>query len=148
MKILVSKRGRERELVKELKALDFEPIIGEKVIRVRVNRRSNKRIEKRILVLSRLVFCDIDEDYDFKSLRWLQSVWRKGESCIEVPRDQVDLFINTIEAMKDLKPDDIITIPTGSFAGQQLKVQSVDGSKIRGLILYDQRSLFPVEIMI
>jgi len=149
MKILISKAGHEFDLAKELEELGFEVFLPVQKRKVRVSRKSNKRIEKEVLVVRRMLFCDIER---MSGLRWLQSAWSRDGKWVEVSREEVLQFmsyLSTPQPPKVLIPGavgDKVVIPEGVLKGQILKISSRKGNKLKGLLVVAGQQMLPITI--
>lgn len=150
MKILISKAGHEFDLAKELEELGFEVFLPVQKRKVRVSRKSNKRIEKDVLVVRRMLFCDIEQ---ISGLRWLQSAWVRDGKWVEVSREEVLRFVSYVSTpqppSKVLIPGavgDEIVIPDGILKGQILRIKSRKGNKIKGVLIVAGQEMLPITI--
>lgn len=150
MKILISKVGHEFDLAEELEELGFEVFLPVQKRKVRVNRKSNKMIEKEVLVVRRMLFCDIEQ---MSGLRWLQSAWSRDGKWVEISREEVLQFMSYLSTPqpppKVLIPGavgDKIVIPEGVLKGQILKITSRKGNKIKGMLVVAGQEMLPITI--
>lgn len=150
MKILISKVGREFDLAEELKELGFEVFLPVQKRKVRVNRKSNKTIEKEVLVVRRMLFCDIDQ---MNGLRWLHSAWVRNGKWVEVSREEVLRFMNYLSTPQPPpkmsipgEVGDEIVIPDGILKGQILRITSRKGNKIKGMLVVAGQEMLPITI--
>lgn len=150
MKILISKAGREFDLAKELEELGFEVFLPVQKRKVRVSRKSNKRVEKEVLVVRRMLFCDIDQ---MNGLRWLHSAWVRDGKWVEVSRDEVLRFVSYISTPQPPSKvpipgavGDEIVIPDGILKGQVLRITSRKGNKIKGMLIVAGQEMLPITI--
>lgn len=148
MKILISKVGHELDLAEELEAMGFEVLLPVQTRKVRVSRKSNKMIEKEVLVVRRMLFCDIER---MSGLRWLQSAWVRDDKWVEVTREEVLIFVGYISTPppppKVLIPGAVgeeIVIPDGIFKGQILRITSRKGNKIKGVLIVEGQEMLPI----
>lgn len=150
MKILISKAGHEFDLAKELEELGFEVFLPVQKRKVRVSRKSNKKIEKEVLVIRRMLFCDIDR---MNGLRWLHSAWVRDGKWVEVSREEVLRFVSYISTPQPPPKvsipgavGDKIVIPDGVLKGQILRITSRKGNKIKGLLVVAGQEMLPITI--
>lgn len=148
MKILISKVGHEFDLAEELEAMGFEVLLPVQTRKVRVSRKSNKTIEKQVLVVRRMLFCDIEQ---MSGLRWLQSAWTKDGKWVEVSREEVLTFVDYISTPPPPPKVPIpgavgeeIVIPSGMFEGQTLRITSRKGNKIKGVLIVEGQEMLPI----
>lgn len=89
MKILVAKNGHGDDLCEELIVGGYEPVVVKVWKKVRVSRRTRKRIVKTYWVMKDTLFCAID---DLDGLRWLKKAWVHGGEYVEVSAAEVETF--------------------------------------------------------
>lgn len=149
MKILLSRH--EMALRDELEALGYEALIPSVVKSVRVSRRGNKRIEKEVMVVRGLVFCDIDEG-DVGELENCRGVWRRNEQCVELSDDEVRTFIDTVHGER--KVGIAGTVKVGEIVwvgglGLRVKITAIkNNNEIKGVVVSQGGVGWPISVSI
>lgn len=116
--------------------------------RVRVGRKSNKRIKKEMIVISRLVFADVDPQVALQT-NGVQQDWRRNDDWIEVGQDEVNLFVETVRAERvrgGIEIGDMLRLSAGPFSGFTIRVTTVMTNKVRGWINDKGVDLYPIEV--
>lgn len=136
MKILVAKTGRGDDLVEELREMGLNCAPAKHKRKVRVSRRGRRMRDVWVWTISGMVFCDVDEEV-MSRLRWLKGAWIKDDKYVEVSREEVEMFCETLAGVPRWVAGDKVLITLGFLNGQYITVVEDDGKTVKGMIEWD-----------
>ena len=140
MKIIAVQRGREFKLRDELEKGGIECFLPSRIVKKRVNRRSNKKRTVEELVIRRIAFADFDGN-QLEKFRNVRYVWRKDGDWIEVNEFEVRRFMDAIQEISKIRVGDRIKVDFG--VDLFMRVEEIREDGVYGFLLREESPLFP-----